>query len=233
LRKEPSHRAEQVSQLIFGETATIEKKEGEWLFVKMDFDGYVGWLEEKNVADFRNEAFEIINFHSVLLQTTYFGGLFLPVGAQVCFNPKKQMVFNEHTFDIKSDEFPETPDIAKLIMEFLGAPYLWGGRTPYGVDCSGFTQIIMKCMNIKLPRDASQQALCGKDVADILKARQGDLAFFANEDNSIVHVGIVLKNKNIVHSSGYVRIDKLDDKGIFNESTGRYTHQLSHIKTLR
>jgi len=117
-------------------------------------------------------------------------------------------------------------------MMYLNAPYLWGGRSPFGIDCSGFTQVIYKLNGFKLPRDASQQATIGETLSFIEESESGDLAFFDNEEGNIIHVGIMLENNNIIHASGKVRIDKIDHQGIFNSETNTYSHRLRLIKKI-
>lgn len=120
--------------------------------------------------------------------------------------------------------------IKDLALFFLNAPYLWGGRTLFGIDCSGFVQAVYKMAGLKLKRDASQQAEYGNTVDFLQEARCGDVAFFDNEDGRITHVGILLGNNEIIHSSGKVRIDPIDDQGIYNRELHKYTHQLRIIK---
>ncbi len=120
--------------------------------------------------------------------------------------------------------------LEKCALKYLHAPYLWGGRSPFGIDCSGFTQMVFKLMDVRLKRDAYQQAQQGKDIGFADLAQEGDLAFFENKEGKISHVGIILKNKKIIHASGCVRIDKIDAYGIFNEETKKYSHNLKVIK---
>ena len=129
------------------------------------------------------------------------------------------------------DPCPLTPMLG-FALHFLRAPYLWGGRTPAGIDCSGFTQLIYKSIGVLIPRDASQQVELGNALDFASEAQIGDLAFFQNEEGRIVHVGMVCAPGKIIHASGQVRIDRLDDTGIFNADTGQYSHHLRIIKRL-
>jgi cell wall-associated NlpC family hydrolase len=122
--------------------------------------------------------------------------------------------------------------IAARAIQYLNAPYLWGGKSIFGIDCSGFVQTICKMAGIRLERDAARQALQGTLVSFSAEARQGDLAFFDNHEGRIVHSGIILEGGRIIHASGRVRIDKLDHHGIFCQETGKYTHQLRLIRSV-
>jgi cell wall-associated NlpC family hydrolase len=137
------------------------------------------------------------------------------------------------TFNIPIELSTSTEDnLINLAESYVNSPYLWGGRSPYGIDCSGLTQVIFKMIGISLPRDASQQVGMGNTVDFINLTRVGDLAFFDDEEGNIIHVGIVLPDNKIIHSSGYVKIDLLDQQGIYNAKHKRYSHKLRVIKRI-
>jgi gamma-D-glutamyl-L-lysine dipeptidyl-peptidase len=114
----------------------------------------------------------------------------------------------------------------------LNSPYLWGGKTPFGIDCSGFTQMAYKLAGIKLRRDAWQQAEQGHTINLLEETEPGDLAFFDNDEGNIVHVGIILRDHKIIHAAGKVRIDSIDHYGINNKELKKYTHKLRLIKRM-
>lgn len=242
IRKEPSHRSELVSQLLFGEIYTVEKEQAEWRFVKCNYDSYEGWISASQHTALSNKDFEAhgTTAHGVSVDIVgsassgnqsiavvagstlpFFDGLNLKIG-------KDKFVFNHQA--IIPENLKQAGLIEKLALRYLHSPYLWGGRSPFGIDCSGFTQIIFKFAGIKLKRDAYQQAESGITVNFIEESLPGDLAFFNNEEGKITHVGLILKDNQIIHASGKVRIDKLDHFGIYNQQTKKYSHQLKIIK---
>lgn len=249
VRRKPDHRKEMVNQLLFGERVRVLKSRGVlWVKVKSLHDDYEGWmtttlLQEVNKKETQGGipwvAADLLNKITVNDKTMY-----IPAGASLPFfnnqpddMPKEDGKLGNWLFQytasfIKRDE--QRPDAAlleKLVMPWLNAPYLWGGRTPLGVDCSGFTQVIYKMMGIDLPRDAWQQAQEGEPVKKISEAKAGDLAFFNNKED-IVHVGILLGNDRIIHASGKVKIDNIDKKGVIDAATGKRILSLGAVRRI-
>jgi hypothetical protein len=242
IRKEPSHRSELISQLLFGEVFTVTKEQGEWLFVVCAYDGYEGWISTAQFTSINSKDFEshLASPHGISVDIVgssssgnqsiavvagstlpFFDGLNLRLG-------KDKFIFNHQAIIPENNK--QAGFIEKISLRYLHAPYLWGGRSPFGIDCSGFSQIIFKFLGITLKRDAYQQAESGTTVNFIEESVTGDLAFFNNEEGKITHVGLILKDNQIIHASGKVRIDKLDHFGIFNQHTKKYSHQLKIIK---
>ncbi|MBK7268756.1 MAG: C40 family peptidase [Flavobacteriales bacterium] len=159
----------------------------------------------------------------------------LPYGAVLPFYQQGSILWQDRRVPVNAvtnvSADGERADLIDAYMHpFLGAPYLWGGRTPTGVDCSGLTQMLFMLMGIYLPRDAYQQAEEGDPVELVDLAEPGDLAFFDNAEGRITHVGIVLPERRILHASGRVRIDALDQEGIFDAEQGKYSHKLRLVK---
>lgn len=245
VRIEPSESAEMSTQILFGETYAILSVEGKWARVKLDYDGYEGWIDAKLIDSVPEHEFRKWRDSE---------GWVVPLAQlRVVTEPDKhprilsggsKIVFNGadlNSFIIDNREFYATGtihpqkkhnNVQELAMNYLNAPYLWGGRTFYGIDCSGLVQVVYKMMGVRLPRDASQQVEMGETVSFVEEARPGDLAFFDNEEGRIVHVGLCMGRGEIVHASGEVRLDKIDHQGVFNQVKKRYTHKLRVIKRI-
>ncbi len=242
VRKDPSDRSEMVTQWLFGETAEVLEREEKWSRLRFDHDGYEGWVDNKQIA-----ACTTPNYDPdlrVIDQSTIADlgdrQVLLPYGGVVPFYEEGTILWQDHRIPVQAVT-NHRPDLERAdLMEFylhpfLGAPYLWGGRTPSGVDCSGLTQMLFILMGIYLPRDASEQAGEGDAVELLDLSEPGDLAFFENAEGAIVHVGVILTRSEegdlrIAHASGRVRIDKLDHQGIFNHEDGTYSHKLRLVK---
>jgi hypothetical protein len=241
-RKEPSSTSEMVTQLLFGETYTIIEDGEDWIQIKTTFDDYICWISSKQHSkisdiDFKSlknnlQSSELVQVLNQLDNSFVFP---ITIGATLpnLIKGKIKIGVNNFIFEGATNDL----NIKKTIKEiketaylFLNAPYLWGGRSPFGIDCSGFTQLVYKLNGYKLPRDASQQVDLGSPLSFVEEAEPGDLAFFDNEEGNIVHVGIVLENQQIIHASGCVRIDKFDHYGIFHSENKKYSHMLRVIK---
>lgn len=225
VRAENSDRAEIVTEILFGESADILEVNKNWTKIKMHYDGYEGWMDTKQIKPVTDEYLAnrkvtmiTEDFSSVM---TLDGKTLLSMGSEVEF----PAVASRRSHDVRES-------IALTAKEFLNIPYLWGGKSFFAVDCSGFVQLVYKIHNIKLPRDTYQQAEVGEALTFVEESRPGDLAFFENSEGKIIHVGIMLENQKIIHASGKVRIDTLDSSGIFNKEMNKHTHKLRVIKNV-
>ena len=243
MRKEPSDKSEMVNQVLFGETMDVLDSNEKWYMVKLHHDQYEGWIDKKQIELFTElpSSTPLINTAPLFVVRNQNDGFtFLPCGAYINKVSENSFSCGKHLFTSSAQELANTivpTDIALAAMIFLDTPYLWGGRTLMGIDCSGFTQLVYRISGKSLPRDAWQQAQNGTDVAFLEEANTGDLAFFDNSEGKITHVGIVIAQKDsaiktIIHASGKVRLDKLDHQGIFNLETGQYSHNLRMIKRM-
>ena len=234
-RKDGSDRSEMVTQLLFGECYEVLEEREKWIFIRNHRDAYECWIDRKQHFEISEHLFsDLSNAASVLtaeplekLARPDF--LWIPFGSRI--NTEIESInlgdhFSGLTASFRFDE------IEKYSKKFLGAPYLWGGKSILGIDCSGFCQVVFSACGIQLPRDAYQQAELGKTVEFLEQSKLGDLAYFDNKDGKITHVGILLSKEEIIHSSGMVRIDKIDHQGIFNSDLSEYTHKLRIIKRI-
>jgi cell wall-associated NlpC family hydrolase len=239
LRKEAAHRSEMVSELLLGECVEITDSTKDFYQIKSLYDGYEGWCQKSQLTQvddhFYNNNHKLLTAEPITKALCNGKNIFIPSGCFIgCFHEGVLQINNTTiSFPDSPFHFNETDDdvdIYEIVHPYINTPYLWGGKSIFGIDCSGFTQQVFKMLDIKLPRDAYQQAALGEAVGFLQEAQIGDLAFFDNEEGRITHVGILFNESNIIHSSGKVRVDKMDNMGIVNTETGERTHQLRLIK---
>ncbi len=226
MRSEASHKAEMTNQILFGESFIIDKVKSEWSQVTLIHDSYTGWIENKQFTKFDrindnyyvcnklNEKISINNSEQQLVL-----GSLIPLSIDI--NNKLKLKLRNKPKTLVKD------DIKKISLKYLNSPYLWGGRTPLGIDCSGLVQMVFRQLGYKFPRDSHEQEKVGNTVNNLNYVKTGDLAFFGKK--KITHVGIILEKNTIIHASGKVKIDSLNSKGIFDENK-ICTHKLKSIK---
>ena len=234
LRKEQSQKSEMISQLLYGETFEILELSNNWSRIKMNFDNYEGWIKNNQFLKINNKEFKKID------ESIYCSDLVEFV--ESCDKKLKTIVMGSNVSNagILNDKFDGNfsnnrkikEEAVKIALLLINTPYLWGGRSPFGIDCSGFSQLAYKMIGVNLPRDAKDQAKIGATLSFIDESQAGDLAFFHDQDDKIVHVGIILKDNYIIHAFGKVRIDRLDQTGIYNNELNTHTHKLRFIKKI-
>jgi hypothetical protein len=234
VRIEDSDKSEMINQLIYGDIIEILEEKEKWVKIKSVFDDYIGWIDIKQYfkiddnikLDLNNPIYsinlvEFIENNNNELVT-------IPIGSDI-----SNISLMNHKFDGKTISGKNNRNyIVSTALSFLNSPYLWGGKTPFGIDCSGFTQMVYKINGYKLSRDAKDQANQGETLSFIEESEAGDLAFFNNDQGDIIHVGIILQNNHIIHASGKVRIDRIDHSGIYNNDLNKHTHSLRYIKKI-
>lgn len=251
MRAEASHRSEMVSQLLFGECYEVLQVCDDWVKISTTDCHYEGWIAQKQHTEISDSEYrqwmecpkEMVRADFQYLQYTdtkipfpiLIGSIYpqTPNGFFTIGGKSYTVMPTENAPVIRHEGLSEKQDqLLTFAFHYLNAPYLWGGRTLAGIDCSGFTQIVFRSIGIDLPRDASQQVSIGTVVDFVEEARIGDIAFFENEEGRIIHVGIVCGQNQIIHASGHVQINTLDSTGIFNNDIRQYTHRLRIIKRI-
>lgn len=240
LRSGPSHRSEMLSQILFGEKYQILDHAGHWIKIESLFDRYTGWIDNNHLQ--QTPVNDNLNGHvlnrSLLCYKKDNTKIILEAGCEI-YDPD----FENKSFSVGNDLYTTAEEFnhnfvtisgspADIAMKFINSPYIWGGRIPSGIDCSGFTQLIYKLCGKTIPRNSWMQAELGETINFLEESKPGDLAFFDNESGRISHVGMIISRGLVIHASGRVRIDPIDHQGIFRQESGAYSHHLRIIKRM-
>lgn len=236
IRLEPTDTSEMVTQALYGDFFKVLEQRKKWSRIRFAFDNYEGWIDNKQYLEIEESDYNTLNQSEINLSKDLIefvsdssNNLYpIPAGSDL-----NGLDLLNHQFDgiaIRSKSKKE--NIIKSSFLYLNSPYLWGGKTPFGIDCSGFTQMVYKLNGYKLSRDASLQAMQGEALSFIEESEPGDLAFFDNAEGNITHVGIIMEDNYIIHAHGKVRIDRLDHSGIYNIDRNIHTHKLRVIKKI-
>ncbi len=234
MRLEPADTSELVSQLLYGDVFKVLEQRKKWSKIRSAYDKYEAWIDNKQYLEISKEDYTELSKSDMKLSkdlveyiTDNQNNLYpIPLGANVGATDLLEHTFEGNSISGKQDK----SEIVNTAFLYMNAPYLWGGKTPFGIDCSGFTQMVYKINGHRLLRDASEQATQGEALSFIEESEPGDLAFFDNAEGDIIHVGIIMKDNYIIHAHGKVRIDRLDHSGIYNVDKNTHTHKLRVIK---
>lgn len=246
VRRSPEETSEMVTQLLFGESFKITDEDSGWCKIENDSDSYTGWIDAKMTGTLEYYDYKRIVSGKPYLTNSPLTEIKSIDGAGLFYLTRGSLL---HEYDKETREFKigyrryvcltgdallpsENPDALLHTAEsFLNVPYLWGGKSIFGIDCSGFIQLIFGLHGVALPRDAKDQYMMGTSI-DYSEFAANDLAFFTGKDGNITHVGMLTGNNRIIHASGCVKRDDFDEKGIFSEELRKYTHKLGGIKRL-
>lgn len=237
------------TQILLGEHFEILEENEKWCMIKMNCDGYEGWIDKKMITPLNDHDYQFLSANpqavssdifNIVQQVNHYHNFLIVAGSTLPLYNEKEATFNiagtsyklEGNSILKNSMADVRTKIITAALNYFNSPYLWGGRTPLGIDCSGLSQITYKIAGIPIPRDASQQAQIGSHFSFVEEALPGDLAFFDNDQGEITHVGIIWEKNKIIHSSGKVRIDNIDHAGIYNLESRRYTHKLRLMKKI-
>ena len=245
VRKFPTETSEMITQILFGELFSVLEYSENWALIKLDYDEYEGWIDKKLIVktepEFINNLFpEQIKVSDKLICTARKDGtdglIYLLMGSNFYNMTGNQFYLSNTKYELSYPLNIPKPSKAETIiftaLQMLNIPYLWGGRSSFGIDCSGLVQTACKVAGIKMPRDASDQAFVGETVNSIIDAQTADLVFFENEEKKIIHTGILISPEKIIHASGSVRTDIIDQNGIFSLEKKEYSHKLKVIKRI-
>lgn len=245
MRSEPNHRSELINQMLFGEHYSILKasEDNKWLKISSAIDRYEGWIQKEQVHEISAEYYHQVGLMdyrictdinaSILFNKSRVNitiGSILPISSNELFEMEGHLAFNGESKALGQKR--DADFIEQIGRKYINTPYLWGGKSPFGIDCSGFTQIVYRIAGYSIPRDSSFQATSGKGVERFEESQPGDLIILADESNKIDHVGILLEDNKIVHASGKVRIDRLIEEGIIQNKNKLITHYLHSIRRI-
>jgi len=237
VRMQPADASEMVSQVLFGEYFKILEERGKWSRIRIAFDSCEGWVSNNQIQQIDETKYEEQFDHTPVYSGDLIefigteGGnlIHIPMGSSLNYATREERSsFEGHTVSGIKDK----PEIVKTAALYLNTPYLWGGKTPFGIDCSGLTQMVYMLNGHFLKRNAAQQATQGEALSFIEESEPGDLAFFDDNEGNIIHVGIMMQDNYIIHVNGKVRIDRIDHSGIYNVDLRKHTHQLRVIKKI-
>ncbi|HEY0057094.1 MAG TPA: C40 family peptidase [Pedobacter sp.] len=245
LRTAASDKSEILTQLLFGDCFKILESADKWVRIKTCQDEYEGWIDIKQFISIKDclvkgqgsgPILGLRPFHEAIKLSSG-EKLHLLAGSSIPEMTDSRFFLGTEEYQLNSEEVISQPSdfkssVAEYSQFYLSTPYLWGGRTLFGIDCSGLTQVVFKMLGKNLKRDAWQQAEQGEIVNFLQEAKPGDLAFFDNEDGHVIHVGIMLNDQRIIHASGRVKIDPIDGQGIYSLDLKKHTHKLRIIKRI-
>lgn len=243
LRRTPEDGGEMMTELLFGDACIVFEYDKTWARIRNKADGYEGWLTTKMLTPVTEEEYNAYDPAKQPVVSSYYTEAFSEQGDEHLLLTGGSVLPEyrpDGSFRVKNTRFwliptcvePVTESLLSTALKYLNCPYLWGGKNALGIDCSGLTQVVLRIHGVQLLRNACQQVNQGELIPFLQDALPGDLAFFDHDDEHISHVGIIAEEGTILHASGAVRIDKLDNEGIFNEERGFYTHKLRLIKRM-
>ncbi|MET6991059.1 C40 family peptidase [Sediminicola arcticus] len=229
--------SEMITQLLYGDHFKVLEHRKYWSKIRIAFDTTEGWVSNNQFLFVSEERYQqaqtspnIKNTSDLVSFVSTETEVLIPI---VIGSTIQNIDLISHYFEGNFiSGISEKSTLLETALLYLNTPYLWGGKTPFGIDASGLTQMVYKINGYQLLRTASQQASQGEPLSFIEESEAGDLAFFDNNDGIINHVGIIMQNNYVIHAQGKVRIDRIDHTGIFNTETRSYTHQLRVIKKI-